>query len=228
MRTTTTLALILASTLAACGGDDGGNVSAIDARRIDGAGGPDAAAACPIESSFSTGAGMLNLNRRTSTMNPAVYSLSLGALLGMDMPPDAMFLELYNTYAPFGTSAAPGAIGPGSHTIDATQASYETCGLCLQFHANFDEASGAGSNIYMPNGGTINITAMDPAVGGAYALTFTNLTLREVTIDPMTFVTTDVAGGCTATLTDGSLAGMIQNPPMMKAAGTAVNARTKN
>ena len=223
MRTTTTFALILATSLAACGGDDG-TVSAIDARRIDGSGGPDAAGACDIPAGLSLGEGTgIDFERSDGTMPAGQYTLSTGITLGMDMPPTVMFLEFYNDYAPFGNSTTPGAIAPGTYTINAAQADYATCGACLRIYTKVEQV-GMMLNVsqkYMPNGGTITINSITPTVGGAIDVTLSNLTMRQVDIAAApSFATTDVPGGCTSTIADAHFTGMVVAP--MKQRGNAV------
>lgn len=215
MRFNSTFAFVLATvTIAACGGDDGG-VTAIDARRIDsGSGGPDAAATCDLPAGISLGEGTGIDFQRQDGMTAGHYTLASGLSLGSDMPPTVMFVEFYNDYAPFGTSMAPGAVAPGTYTIDATQSNYASCGACMRIFTKYVQGMPSTFNqTYMPNGGTITINSVTPTVGGTIDVTFTNLTLRQVTIaTDGTFETTDVAGGCTSTISDGHFTGAVVAP----------------
>lgn len=218
MRFTSTTALVIATlSIAACGGDDGG-VTPIDAKRIDSTGGPDSTSstcAFPASVTFGDSTGF-DLARTDSTMTAGAYRLTAGYYIAEDMSA-ALEVQLYNTYAPFGTGTAPGAIDARTITIDAVQASFETCGACLLMYSF---VGGEVDTTWMPNGGSITITQIDPTIGGTYALTFNNLTLRQVEIDPSSGATTDSANGCATAFTGGSLAGAIVAP---MAAKTATN-----
>lgn len=208
---TTTFALILATSLAACGGDDGGTVSAIDARRIDGAGGPDAAGGgCDLMGSATINPITGAMPRfRAGTMNPAIHSVTMGFGLGSEMPPDALFIEFYNNYAPFGTAMAPGQFTPMAYTLDSVQADYATCGICLIMSANFDSGTSMGTQDYMPTGGTVTITTLQDQVGGQLDISLANVVMQHVTIDSSSGATTPAADGCTFTIASAQVQGTL-------------------
>ena len=216
MRFTSTTALVIATlSIAACGGDDGG-VTPIDAKRIDSTGGPDSTSstcAVPASVTFGDSTGF-NLERGEPATPDGTYVLSASYYIAEDMSA-ALGLELYSNYAPFDTG---GAVDARTVTIDAVQANYATCGACVRLYSL---VAGEIDTTWMPNGGSITITQIDPTVGGTYALTFNNLALRQVNITAGTFETTDHPSGCATTFTGGSLAGMIVAPAANKTAGNA-------
>lgn len=217
MRTTTTFALILATSLAACGGDDGGTVNPIDARRIDSSGDIDAAAAtCNISApSFGpVNSTMFNLTRRPQNSmmpNPNVYYLGAGAFLEMGTPADAFFIEFW----PGGEGIPAGDVVPGTYDL-SLQGNYKTCGVCVLISSNFVNGAG-GDGDYMPTAGTLTINNITPTVGGTYSFTMTGVEMQHVDI-AMDGTTTPAADAATCkTAISGTLSGMIAAPA--KAAG---------
>jgi hypothetical protein len=219
-----TVALALASlSLAACGGDDGGTVTPIDARRIDGTVSIDAPpAACEISApSFMLGSTMANFTRRPQNSmmpDPNVYFLSIGGFIEADTGAgrDAVFIQFWP-----GTMSFPGAdVTPGEFDLSMEgNTGLDTCGVCIQIIQNFVNGQG-GNGDYMPVSGTLTLSAINPTVGGTYSLTMSNVVMQHVNIDPMTGVTTPAADAATCRTTlNGSLSGMIV-APMAKAGRT--------
>ena len=96
-------------------------------------------------------------------------------------------------YVQFGGVATPGTV-----QIKAADESYETCGTCIIFRTGC--AGTSCSKTFMPvAGGSIVYTQMG-AVGERFTGDFSNVQLREVTIDADTFATTSVSGGQTQCL----------------------------
>lgn len=217
MRTTTTFALILATSLAACGGDDGGSVTPIDAKRIDAAGGPDAAQlACNISGpTFTVNSTAANMTRRpqsTMTPNPNVYFLGLGGFIESGTPADAVFVQFW----PGGEGIAPGEVLPGTFDLSvAGQKSLDSCGVCVLISSNFVNGTG-GDGDYMPTAGTLTINSITPTIGGTYSFTMTGVMLQHVVIDDMTGVTTPAPDAATCkTSISGTLSGSIVAPAKM-------------
>ncbi len=96
-------------------------------------------------------------------------------------------------YVQFGGVATPGTV-----QIKAADESYETCGTCIILRAGC--AGTSCSKTFMPiAGGSIVYTQLG-AVGERFTGDFSNVQLREVTIDADTFATTSVSGGQTQCL----------------------------
>lgn len=214
MRTTTTFALILATSLAACGGDDGGNVTPIDAKRIDSSGDIDApAAACQIS---SPNFGMLSTTMATfrrrpqdsMNPNPNVYFIGLGVALEQATPPDALFIQIWPGYG----GVPAGEIVPGTYQLTGDNSSLANCGACVQISSNFVNGTG-GDQDYMPTAGTLTINSVNPTVPGTIDMTLTGVMMQHVDIDPNTGATTPAADAATCvTQFSAQISGTIQNP----------------
>jgi len=101
----------------------------------------------------------------------------------------ALLIEIYSSYG------APSA--PGTYSIDAIEANYQTCGLCILVFAD------DGSTVYMPVAGSGSMTLTDYSLSNPVGTTLSGgftVEMQEVTINESTLVTTPVAGGCTGTL----------------------------
>ncbi|MBK7078053.1 MAG: hypothetical protein IPH44_37885 [Myxococcales bacterium] len=220
MRTTTTFALILATSLAACGGDDGGTVTQIDARRIDATGGDiDAAAAgCQISSpnfmNLTTTMATFRRRPQSSMMpNPNVYYLGWGALLEMGTPSDALIIELWPGFG----GIPAGELAPGTYQLNGDNGSLANCGACVYMMSNYDTGSGMGDQDYMPTAGTLTINTVNPTVPGTIDLTLTGVMMQHVDIDAMG-VTTPAADAATCTTQfSAQISGTVAAPAKMAA-----------
>jgi hypothetical protein len=192
------LAIVLAS-LAGCGdfprlGGGGGDP---DARAPDSDPGdvPDAGAptceTCAV--GCDLGAVMFGADQAAQSLcqagpcpNPADpdYLLGSGAILGVT-PQHALALELYKNFGAF----AGGPIVPGTFPITGVELDYATCGVCPLIRS--------AEKIYYATAGTITVGEVFPT----FRFTASNLALEEVTIDPTTFESTPVPGGCTTQIT---------------------------
>ncbi|HUT78751.1 MAG TPA: hypothetical protein VM285_13735 [Polyangia bacterium] len=107
-----------------------------------------------------------------------------------DAQDTALNVELY---ASFGAPTAP-----GTYDIDATEADYATCGICLLVFGD------SGATTYMPVADSGSITLDDYTIASPVGTTFSgsfDVEMQEVTIADGTYATTPVEGGCAGTLT---------------------------
>jgi hypothetical protein len=222
MRTTTTFALILATSLAACGGDDGGTVTQIDARRIDANGSIDApAATCQISNpnfgQLTTTMATFRRRPQNSMMpNPNVYYLGWGALLEMGTPSDALIIELWPGFG----GVPQGELAPGTYQLNGDNGSLANCGACVYMISNYDTGSGMGDQDYMPTAGTLTINTVNPTVPGTIDLTLTGVMMQHVDI-AMNGTTTPAADAATCTTSfSAQISGTVAAP--MKMAAEAV------
>lgn len=91
-----------------------------------------------------------------------------------------------------------GATGPETRTIDATEADYATCGVCVLLQTGCkDHGDHQHCDItYMPEpGGTVTFDTLGDTAGASWAGALADLHLVEVTIDSSTYETTPVDGG---------------------------------
>jgi hypothetical protein len=197
------LFLIPVASLAACGGDDG-VTPVIDA--------PPAANRTVSTNMFGDkGALTGGATFASNAQNPAIYRIAMQAALEGAAPTDALFIDFFTGYTPFGTSAAPTAVVPGTSQLTGEQLDFETCGVCVTVATN---ATDTGyDDDYMVTGGTVTVTAVGDAVGETLTLSVSGLQLEHVTIDPMSGATTSVGDGCTTSITNGTFTGMVMAPP---------------
>ncbi len=206
--------LITTASLAACGGDDGGNVTPLDA-----AGSIDAPVVCTVSTGSFGDAGALTgaATFAASTMNPALYRIAVQGALETAQPTDVLFVDFYTGYTPFGTQAAPTAVLPGTYQLTGEQLDFETCGVCVTLGTN--ATADAYEDDYMVTGGTVVVAAVGDAVGETLTLTLSNLELEHVTIDPQSGATSSVGDGCGTPIANATFTGMVMAPPPAVAPG---------
>lgn len=115
----------------------------------------------------------------------------------LDARADGHRLRLEN-YAAFGGPTAPGRVA-----IEAVDADYASCGLCLVLETDC-AAGGACQTTWMPvpGSGAVELTALGEAEGAPMSGQLEGLMFREVEIDAETYATTVVPGGGEAALAD--------------------------
>lgn len=212
------LAAIVAVSLSlvACVDDGGGNVgidAPVDAAREDAPGG----GGCTVS---MTEFGERSLPGRSFYHGDTSGVGDIRAIMPLEPaePQDILIVELYPGYAPFGTTAAPTAVVPGTYELTGTQLQYSTCGVCVRIGTN---ATDQGyEHDYMATGGTVTVTQVDNRVGGALVLGVANLQFEHVTIDEQTFESSPVGDGCVTALVEGFHESEMTAPPM-KPGGTA-------
>jgi hypothetical protein len=111
------------------------------------------------------------------------------AALNGDATPDLFELELYKGYAAFSMSP----IAPGTYQITGEELNYASCGVCPRIFTDYDPATMMNADQqYFATGGTVIIDSITPNFTGSVS----NLTFEEVTVNPTTFMSTPVPGGC--------------------------------
>jgi hypothetical protein len=104
-------------------------------------------------------------------------------------------LELWDGKGAFtGTTAAP-----GTYTISGSDASFDTCGVCVRALGG---KGGTSPTEYFATGGTVDVTAVGSA---SFAATLSDLSFVEV--DPTSHAV--VPSGCTANLAMVGLSGSV-------------------
>ncbi|MFO0759436.1 MAG: hypothetical protein U0359_23280 [Byssovorax sp.] len=113
--------------------------------------------------------------------NASVFQLTLGTMLGDAATLDLGQLEFYDLMI--------------SGKIDLSagdEANYATCKTCVRVLEDADAAAGTVGKFYFQKSGSVDLgTSALPSVTGG----IDDVTLVEVTIDPMTFESTPVEGG---------------------------------
>lgn len=143
---------------------------------------------------FSASLGELTVPEGVAVLDPADSTITTD--FDLNAEPDHLSIDLYP-----GSGVFTGDVEAGTFTLDEAEGSYETCGLCIVLQSDTGK-------LYMPTGGTVELTsfeAPDGVVG-----TLTDLTFREVTIDPTTAVTTPVQDGCQTGITSASFHAVFQ------------------
>ena len=116
----------------------------------------------------------------------------------LDARADGHQLRL-ESYAEFG-----GPQAPGRFAIDAREADYATCGLCLVLRTDCADGGSACGATWMPvpDSGAVEFAALGVEEGEALTGAVEGLRLREVTIDPDNYTTTVVPDGAEIALAD--------------------------
>ena len=115
-------------------------------------------------------------------------------------------LRLEN-YAGFG-----GPQAPGRFVIDARDADYASCGLCLVLHTDCAGGGARCESTWMPvpDSGAVELTALGTGEDEAFSGRLEGLRFRPVSIDPMTYATTVLPGGEEITLADWAFDTLLQ------------------
>jgi hypothetical protein len=108
-------------------------------------------------------------------------------------PPELVTVELYETMPIAGTFD----LGAGN------DANYSTCKHCVLLAEDVNPM-GIPKKFYFQTGGTMTITATDPATPAKSNGSIDGVTVVEVTIDPTTYASTPVPGGGCYTLPSGT------------------------
>ncbi|MDB4963187.1 MAG: hypothetical protein JWP01_3186 [Myxococcales bacterium] len=193
MRALTSL-LSISLAVAACGGDDGGKVTLVDASPVGGNIDAPAQVDCLLPSSLgsvtpSTQEGHFAMSMGETT--PDNYYLY--ADLNADASPDVLLIDLYKG---FGAFMAGFPTGPQAVTLTGAEASYDSCGACIMALTDYTMAGPTGDP-YFATGGTLNLTSVSNT---SIAGTLSNVTLVHSVIDMDTNVTTPHPDGCSSTL----------------------------
>ena len=123
-------------------------------------------------------------------------AVQLLATLNGDATPDLFALELYKGFTVFSTN-----IHTGTFSITGQELDYATCGVCPRIFTDYDPATMmTAEQQYFATGGSVSITSITPNMTG----TVNNLTYEEVTINPTTFESTPVPGGCQTAVMSGA------------------------
>jgi len=85
-------------------------------------------------------------------------------------------------------------LGSGNNT------NYETCSQCVLVFMDLDSASGIPQKTFYQTGGTLTVNAMTLPGSDPIKMSWQNVTLAEVTIDPSTFESTLVPNGACITI----------------------------
>jgi hypothetical protein len=102
--------------------------------------------------------------------------------------PDIISFEFYSLNNPLASGTFDLASGINSN--------YETCDQCLLVYSDIDVlGSGVPQKTFFQTGGTLVVDAMTPPGSDPITMSWQNVTLAEVTIDPNTFHSTLVPNG---------------------------------
>jgi hypothetical protein len=201
MRIRSLLGLGLVSAVAACGGGGGGDDTAAPDAHAD----IDAAPhVCATEADLGTPTLGNQQAAGAGTDHTMPNGITFDGALNADTKPDILQVEFIKGFGVFTAN-----VTTGTFTLSGAELNYETCGLCPRIFSDIDTATGMSTTEqYFATGGDFNITSINPNITG----TFTNLTLEEVTVDPTTFHSTPVAGGCTTTIASGAFDVVVTYP----------------
>jgi hypothetical protein len=216
MKHTTMFSISIAALLSSCSSDapkgapDARKVATVDAAPVPT---PDALPACSISTPDFGDKGVLPGSAEldvATAMAPA--TIQHFSVLEATPITDALALELYSGITPFGTSAMPTPIVAGTYVLAGDDLNYATCGICLRAFSNASATAPAEGNFFATSG-TVKITEVGTTVGSTLAFEVIDATFEEVTIDPMTFVSTPKNNNCTTKLS-ASFTGAMTAPMM--------------
>ncbi len=144
---------------------------------------------------------------------PAPGAYNLVGALNADAMPDVLSVELYK----FMGGAFAAGFPTSSTTIQLTgaEATYDTCAACVLIYP--DVTQNSAGEPYMANAGSITLTSVSTT---SIAGSLSNVNFRHVTIADNTYVTTDAADGCSASLTSVSFTGTPMAPTRLAPSGT--------
>ena len=116
-----------------------------------------------------------------------------------------LLVELWESY---GGPTAPDLIDLGF----GDENNYQTCGSCVLFFVNLDTTDFTWEKVFFQREGSLNITALDPTLGGAFEATL-NAVLEEVTIDGNA-ESTPVPNGCIIDVVNYPISETLADPPI--------------
>jgi len=139
--------------------------------------------------------------RTLSVDNPGVFEIYIvdpqaNTDLGFgDVLPDAITFEFYANGAPIGAGTFD--LGSGDNS------NYNTCNQCIRVLMDF--SAGRPKKFFFQTGGTLTVDAMTLPGSDPIIMSWQNVTLAEVTIDPNTLVSTLVPNGDCFTIVDDEI-----------------------
>lgn len=115
-----------------------------------------------------------------------VGQYSVNGYFDLNTEADTVAIEIYPGYGALATDMLP--IANKTYTIQGADLDYETCGLCVRIF-------GQPGQMFMAAGGTFTFSEVPS--GPSFKGSMSNVTFKQVTMNPETGATTPVAGGCT-------------------------------
>lgn len=187
--------------LGACG-DDGAPGGPVDAPAV-----PDDS---PPDCGLSTDDfGSLGARPGVATWNgpPGRPGAGLGELfipLEDDPEPDQLYVSLWGD-----TQIHPDLITAGTYPLTGSQLQLSTCSVCVTIGANWAPGAPAPlDHAYLATGGTVVISKVDGQPGGAFEISFSDLTFGHVRI--VGGASTQLDDGCVTALADVSFSGSFE------------------
>jgi|GEM_PF-1997379 len=124
---------------------------------------------------------------------PHVVRLAIG--IGQGPIVDILFIDLWEGFGGF-----TNGLVPGEFQLVGAEADLATCGACVYMGGDIDTVNGTVAQQFHASGGTLTIDTLNPIAGGQFVGSISNVTMREVIVDPVSSVLTDVPDGCTTTV----------------------------
>ena len=156
-------------------------------------------ALCALEAGYADFGVLTGANALFAPVDPAAPDgprvIRLAVVIGEGPIVDALFIDLWEGFGAFTNGFVP-----GTFELVGVEADLATCGACVYMGGDVDTVNGAVTQQFHANGGTLTIDSINPVAGGQIVGSLSNVTLREVLVDPMTDALTDVPNGCTTNL----------------------------
>jgi hypothetical protein len=192
---------LLSVTIAACGGSEGDPGPAISGEGGTGGEGP----GCLVEEDYGDLGAAIGGMALLSEDEGGAKLLGIQVAVGGDEQTlDVMQMFFREQRGVFAEGFAPGMI-----TIEGAETDSLTCGLCSLFFADLSvEPTFSFGKVFFASSGSVTIDTIDAVSGGMLTLSMSDLTFREVLLDPNTGAQTDVPNGCTTTIGALSVEGL--------------------
>ncbi len=197
MRFTSTTALVIATlSIAACGGDDGGNPSVIDARRVDSGGGIDTSApSCTVPTAITEGVveGAAGNSAVLKSMN------SMGALkyvwnwIPTEHDASNPKVDFFQLVYPFPATM----LNTPRNLVDACTSNADYCWV-LSGDSEIVDGMIVETQTFFPDTGTITITEAGDVGGGRFQATITGAQFNHYDCSGSSCML--VEDGCTVTV----------------------------
>jgi hypothetical protein len=139
------------------------------------------------------------------------YTDQLSPLIPTLFSPETDYFrfQAYTGLTPFGTAQAPLPFTAGTFEITPEQAQFSTCGVCARIDSAWNGM--AFKDPFLAVSGTIKIIKAGNAIGEPWETEFSNLVLKQVTIN-VNSISVIVNPGCEATIRHATFSGVLRMP----------------
>lgn len=196
-------------------GDGGARAGAPNAPRSDTTGGTpqqgtdraDSSAACALSSSYAS---LSAVTGTTAYAQEDDGALSVSFEQEMDeASPSVLMIEVWSGYGLF-----ENGLGPGTFPITGDETHLGSCSACVYIGVGADEGSEdlPPQHLLVASGGVLVIDEVSSTANGRFRGSLSQVTFREVSVDPTTDAEQDVPGGCRTAIGAFSFDALVVHP----------------